>query len=292
MGIRRIALRVAVVIVLGTSQRLTAGTLLVTKAGVAHDLGPSASRDARVHLVGTITYYDPDTHALFLEDETGGIYVNVDKPYPIQQGELVELDGSTDSSYRSEIATDPAIHVLRKGNSFRAPRVTYRTLASGRMDCRLVSIRGRVRDVDIGHSQNAPAGHMDVIVPGGEVEIYVHSTAGLKLDSLMDAEVEIKGVAGGSFDASWQMTGIILYVQNSSSVHILHSPVLDANKIPLTGIDDLLKTRYIIDKSERVRVRGTVTYYKEGVAAVLETQGKSIYVEARQTANLLVGDDA
>lgn len=84
----------------------------------------------------------------------------------------------------------------------------------------------------------------------------------------------------------------MLHVQNSSSVHILPSPVLDAKKFPLTAMDDLLKSRYVADKSARVRVRGTITYYKRGYAAFLDAQGKSIYVETRQTANLTVGDVA
>ena len=286
------ALIVLWLVVRGLTLPTSAESLLISKAGIAHDLTPALSRDARVHLVGIITYYDPDNHAAFLQDETGGIFVNVDRPYPMRQGEQVELDGRTDSSYRSEVATDPAIRVLGKGTKVSAPRTTYEILASGNKDCRLVSIRGKVRAVDVGRHPNAPAGHMDIVVPGGEVEIYVQSPAGLDLASLLDAEVEVTGVAGGSFDAAWQMTGIILYVQDASAVHILHSPVLDAAKLPLIGIDDLLKTRYVLDRSKRVRVRGTITYYKKGYAAVLETQGKGIYVETRQTTDMMVGDVA
>lgn len=276
----------------GFSQQSAGHAAVITKAGVAHELPPALSRDARVHLTGTITYYDPADKAMFLQDETGGVFVNVDKPYPMRQGQLVELDGRTAPSYRSEIATDPAIRVIGPGRKLPAPPATYQALASGQKDCRLVSLRGKVRAVDIGRHSNAPSGYLDVVVPGGEVEIYIYSPAGLEQKSLLDAEVEITGVAGGSFDALWQMTGIILYVQDASAIHILHAPVLDARKLPLTGIDDLLQTRYVLDRSKRVRVRGTITYYQKGVAAVLQSQGKSIYVETRETTDLMVGDVA
>ncbi len=286
------ALGVFGVAALGLSPPMLAEAPVVTQAGVAHDLPPALSRDASGHFVGTITYYDPDVHFAFLQDRTGGIFINTDKAYPMRQGDLVDLQGRINPSYRTEVSNNPVIRVLGRGTSFPAPTADYRSLASGSLDCRLVTIRGKVRDADIGHYQNAPPGHMDVVMPGGEVEIYVKSPANLDLKSLMDADVEITGVAGGSFDATWQMTGIILYVQDASAVHILHSPMLEAGKLPLTGVDDLLQARYVLDRSERIRVRGTVTYYKEGLAAVLETQGKSIYVETRQTANLTVGDVA
>jgi diguanylate cyclase (GGDEF)-like protein len=277
---------------LGSTQGAKRGVLLVTSAGPAHDLPPELSRHARVYLVGTVTYYDPAEGALFLQDATGGIFINIDKTYPLHQGDLIEVDGKTDSSYRSEVAFDPNIRVLGPGKTFEAERTTYRVLASGKKDCRLVSIRGRVRAVDIGYHPNAPSGHIDLVVPGGEMEVYIHSPSGMNAQSLLDAEVEVTGVAGGSFDAKWQMTGVILYAQDSSAIHILQAPALSAGKLPLTDINELLETRSVQDKSERVRVRGTVTYYRKGYAAVLESKGKSIYVQTRQTGDLAIGDVA
>ena len=274
------------------SQALTKQIQRVTEAGPAHDLSIEASRRSKVHLVGTITYYDPENKALFFQDATGGIFVNIDKKYPLRQGDLVEVDGRTTFSYSSEIATDPTIRVLGQGTKLTAPRTTYQVLASGRKDCRLVSIRGKVRDVDIGHHPNAPSGHMDVVIPGGEVEIYFHSPAGLHQQSLLDAEVDITGVVGGSFDAKWQMTGMILYVQDASALHILRSPDRKLEQLPLTDINDLLKTQYVHDASTRVRVRGTITYFQKGYAAVIQTGAKSIYVETHQTDDLMVGDVA
>ncbi len=229
---------------------------------------------------------------MFLEDATGGIFINTDRPFPVHAGDLVEADGHAEGSYRSELAPDPGIKVLGRGKNPRARRSSYQDLVAGKEDCRLVTIRGRVRAADVGYHSSAPAGHLDLLVPGGEVEIYVNEVRGLHPDKILDSLVEVTGVAGGSFDAKWQLIGVIVYVQNASAIRILKSPTTSAEQLPLTDIDDVLPSRSVQDFSHRVRVQGTVTYYRKGSAAVLERKGKSIYVQTRQTNDLAVGDVA
>lgn len=265
----------------------------LTNIGQVHDLAPALAAGVRVHLVGTITYYDPSDGIMFLQGPTGGIYVDTDKTYPVHNGDLVEVNGVAAASYRTEVARNPEIHVIGRGPDFTTAQYGYRDLVAGRGDCKLVTVHGKVRAADVEQHENttAPSVHLDVTMPDGEVQVYVHSSPGFNPESLLDATVEITAVAGGAFDAKYQLTGITLYAPDPSTIRILRAPAVTAQELPLTSINNVFQTRRTEDNSRRVRVRGTITYYKKGDSAVLEDEGRnSIYVQTRGTEELSIGD--
>ena len=265
---------------------------LLTHAGDVHDLPAERAENTHVHLVGNVTYYDPGDAIMFLQDKTGGVYVNTSKPYPVHNGDLVELDGTASPSYRTEIAPDPEIHILGRGPKLPSKHFTYEELVSGRGDCSLVTIQGKVRAADVEQHYNSrtPSIHLDVTMAGGEVQVYLAPLAGFRPESLLDSIVEITGAAGGAFDAKYQLTGVVLYAPDSSSVTVIQKGDSTLRKLPLTSIDNVFQSRRVTDLSPPIRVRGTVTYYKKGDSAVLERDGKSIYVQTRGEVNVSVGD--
>ena len=268
----------------------SAAPLLLTHAGDVHALPPEKAVNATVHLIATVSYYDVADGVLFLQDATGGVYVNTDKPYPVRQGDLVEVIGKANPSYRTEVSMNPEMRVLGRGEQFAGMPSTYQELTAGRGDCQTVRIRGKVLAANIEQHENAPTAHIDLSMPGGEVQVYVDSTEDFHPESLLDATIEVTGVAGGAFDAKYQMTGIIVYTSSPEKLHIIEPPSVSADQLPLTDIDNVFRTREFIDVSPRVRVRGTITFYKPGSSAVIESDGKSIYAQTRQTSDLAVGD--
>lgn len=173
----------------------------------------------------------------------------------------------------------------------RSGRYTYRELSTGLVDCRLVRIRGKVRAAGVELHTTAPYLHPDIGMTGGAVEVYVKSFAGFDPVSILDAEVNITGVQAGSFDAKSQLTGIVLFVQRSSSIQVRSTTPIKISQLPITGVDDVFSTLTVHDDSRLIRVRGTVKYRKNGEAAVLERDGKSIYVQTREMSYLEVGDE-
>lgn len=278
----------------------TSRPLLLTTAAAVHQLSAELAPHARVHLVGTVTYYDPLEHTLFLEDSTGGVYINTDKAYPISPGDRIMVDGNAEPSYRTEVALNPAIHRISIGNRFPAPRASYAELSNGGLDSKLVTLRGTVRTVDVEPHQNVPILHMDLNMAGGNVEVYqpisvvdgptISRYVGLNKSSLLDAVVDIEAVAGGAFDSKNQLTGVIVYAQTNSSVHLVTRPPVNTLDLPLTSIDDVFESRQVVDTSRRVRLRGTLTYYKKGDSAVLQdSDGRSIFVQTRETKPIPIG---
>ncbi|MBB5059783.1 diguanylate cyclase (GGDEF)-like protein [Granulicella aggregans] len=255
---------------------------------------PADAPVAKVHLSGMITYYDPSDGVMFFQDESGGVYINTSKTYPVRTGDSVTLDGFTHGSFRTEMALDPVITVTGRGKSYPAPELSYSKLAAGDGDCLLVTFRGIVRAQDIETHEISlhpgPSVHLDVAMAGGEVEVYLDPSFGNNPESLLDATVEMTGVAGGAFDAKNQLTGLMLYIPSADSIKVLKPPAKKLEDLALTDIDEVFPSRKVDDTSNRLRVRGTVTFYKKGDSAVLEHQGKSIYVQTRQTSPLAVGD--
>jgi diguanylate cyclase (GGDEF)-like protein len=275
-------------------QGISDPTILLTAAQV-HSR-PASAPVAKVHLVGTISYYDPSDGVLFFQDATGGVYINSGKTYPIRTGDSVTVDGFTHASFRTEVSLDPTITVLGPGKQYPAPEFSYSRLASGEGDCLLVKFRGIVRAQDVElheltlSTHPSPSIHLDVAMAGGEVEVYLDPSFGANPKSLVDATVEMTGVAGGAFDAKNQLTGIMLYIPSPDFIKVLKQPATRLEDLALTDIDEVFPSRKVDDTSSRLRVRGTLTYYKKGDSAVLEQQGKSIYVQTRQTSDLAIGD--
>jgi diguanylate cyclase (GGDEF)-like protein len=274
--------------------------LLLTSAGQVHDLAPELANQARVQIVGVVTYYDPGEHNLFIQDETGAVYIETDKAYPLQYGDYVSVRGLALASYRTEVAPDPEIHVLSRNRRVPALRVTYRELATGQMDCRMVKVSGKVRAVNVEQHENSPILHLDVSMHGGEIEVYQpfpaiepdrrESFGTLEALPLLDSTVEIEGTAGGAFDTKSQLTGLIVYAQQRSAIRILKRSTVSALELPLSNIDKIFESRHIEDTSARLRLRGALTYYRKGEAAVLEQDGKSVFIQTREDRDIPLGE--
>lgn len=268
----------------------TTGWRIETSAAAVHNLSQAEAAHTRVHLVGTITYYDPFDQIMFLHDATGDVYIDNNTPYQVRQGDLVSIDGQTSPTYRTQVAPGAVIKVLGHGKMPEPLATDYATLATGDLDCRLVRLQGVVRGAVIEQHTFSSTLHMDLSVPGGEVEVYVDHYARLDPLTLLGARIMVTGVAGGIFDTRDNLDGIVLYAQDSSAIHVIAPARVSPENIPLTAVDSIYSTLRVNDESPRLRVRGTVTFYRKGEAAVLESKGHSLYVITRETRDIAIGD--
>ena len=274
--------------------------ILLTTARQVHDLPPNQVAKARVQIAGVVTYYDPLEQNLFVQDETGAVYIETDKSYPLHYGDYVSVNGTAMVSYRTQVALNPEIKVLAPHRGVQPLPVTYQELATGQMDCRLVRLSGIVRAINVEYHERAPILHLDISMHGGEIEVYQPFSVGNQRNGdnfettealpLLDSEVEIDAVAGGAFDTKSQVTGVIVYAQQSSAIRIVRHATVNALELPLSNIDTVFESRHVEDTSARLRLRGTLTYYKKGESAVLEQDGKSVFVMTREGKNIPLGN--
>ncbi len=265
----------------------------LTSAHRVHNLSSAlASHHLPVHLVATVTYYDPSENTLFVADDSGSVYIATSHPYALHRGDRVRVDGTTHASFRTVVSKDPAIQVIGTAayGQFRRPGLrSYGDLMAAAWDGQYVSVRGRVRSALVEDHGKGRYLEVELLMPGGLVQAYVQDFRGLDPRKLIDADLELSGVIGGEFNAQWQLMRTLLYATDRTDVRILRGAKIRPEGIPLTPIPHVMQTRSILDQSQRVRVRGTVTAYQPGRSIVIQQDGQSLYSFTRQAAPISLG---
>jgi diguanylate cyclase (GGDEF)-like protein len=108
---------------------------------------------------------------------------------------------------------------------------------------------------------------------------------------LLDADVQLTGVAGGQFDGKMQLSGIFLDMNSWQDVVFLKHPSEDPwTSESITPMDKVIAAYRYSNQSERVRIAGTLTYFEPGFLAVVEKQGRSMLVKTNSTLPLHAGE--
>ncbi len=231
----------------------------VTSAGAAHSMTSEQARQARpVRFRAEVSYYDPQSNSLFVQDATGGIYVKVPLvPWlPVKAGTLVEVTGVTNPGDFAPIVQEGHLRVLNESHvAIRAPEVKVSEIATGAFDSRLVSVEGLVRST-------SRAGHMvslRIATRDGPIAGLLDVQPGVDYDRLIDATVRVRGVAGVEYNKRRQMTGSHLFISSMADVRVLRLPKGDAYALPVRTLDQLAQFDLHSRLSDRMHIRGRVT---------------------------------
>jgi len=248
-----------------------------------------AAQELPVAFQATVTYYRSYEHTLFVQDGVDAIYVYAPDPLKAADGDRVLIEGSTRPSFRPIIIGS---RITRLGQGMMPLTVPsrYEELATGAHDCQFVSVRGVVESADVISLGGILSGRLGVLVDGQIVWIIVDNGDQNALSSLLDAEVEVSGVAAGIFDGKQQQTGVKLHASSLAEIRLVKRAPAAPWSLPLTPMDQVIAHFRVVDRSERVRVHGSVTYYEPGNAAVIQEGSKSLWVETSSHIPVKVGD--
>jgi diguanylate cyclase (GGDEF)-like protein len=262
--------------------------VLTTVASV-HNLPREEAAKARpVHLIATVIYFQADHYSLYVADATGSAYVFPDHPGDLHRGDLVEITGVTEPSFRTIVAKS-TIRVIGKGNLPQPTPADFRRLMLGDFDCQYVSVSGSVRSATVERYAGSQMAELVVRVPGGLIEAYIQDDSGVDLDALVDSDVRISGVAGGYFNGRNQLMRTVIHLSDKRELTVLKRPEVRPFDLPLTPIDKVIPSHYNIDLSKRVRVRGTVTFYHPANSIVIQNNGESLFALTYQVTPVPVG---
>ncbi len=252
-----------------------------------------ASQDIPVTFQATVTYYRGYRGYLFVQDGGSGVFVKAATSASLAPGDRVQIKGTTTSGYRPWVNSSD-ITVLSHGAAPKPVATTWDELIRGRFDSMLVTTHGVVQsaNLDAPSSAHVPGTTLRVLLDGGYVDAQVDSNDAQALSDLLDAEVEITGVAGGKFDGKTQMTGIVLHVARLADIKIVKRAAVSPWSLPSTPMDRVLSVYHVKNLTERVRVVGTVTYFQPGSGMVLENGDKSIWIKTENFGPMLLGDRA
>jgi diguanylate cyclase (GGDEF)-like protein len=262
-------------------------------SAIAKLTNAQASQMPAVDFVATVTYFRGYENTLFVEDGRSAIFVNASPSLKLVPGDLVRVRGVLRPSFRPYV-DGRAITVLGHGPLPAPVPTTFEEMIQAEKDCVLVTVRATIRSADIAPTTRAPVPttFLQMLVDGGPVDATVDSSDSSVLAGLLDAEVEITGIASGEFDNKMQETGVLLHVQSLADVKVIERASVSPWALPITPMDRLITGYDARDLTRRIRVHGTITYYQPGIALVLQDGTKSAWVSTASYEPMRVGDVA
>jgi diguanylate cyclase (GGDEF)-like protein len=250
-----------------------------------------ASLGLPVAFEASVTYYKKGDVDLFVQDGDDAIYVETMPSASLMVGDRVLVTGTTRASFRPEVKGD-TVTVLRHGVTPGPIAASFKQLIRADLDCKRVTVHAVVRSANVvidGGLQNL---YLQLLMDGGNIDAEVIDSNSSNPEQLLDAEVDVTGAVAGKFDGKMQMTGILLEVASLSDLKVTKPASIVPNSLPATPMDEILKGFDIQDRTGRIRVQGSVTYYQPGSTIVLQSGDRSIWALTQFERPLRVGDAA
>jgi diguanylate cyclase (GGDEF)-like protein len=275
----------------GSTARAQAPLASVSAVNALSDA--QASEMPAADFVATVTYFRGYEHTLFVQDGKAAVYVNAENVVPLAPGDLVRVQGVAHASFKPYVDAR-RITVLGHGATVKPAPATFEEMIQAQKDCQLVTVKATIRSADIAPSALAPAPTtiLQTLVDGGPVDATIDNADPSVLANLLDAEVQITGVASGEFDNKMQQTGVLLHVGSLADIKVIKRASVDPWSLPVTPMDRLITGYNLRDLTRRVRVHGTITYYQPGSALVLQDGAKSVWVSTASYEPMRIGDAA
>ncbi len=240
-----------------------------------------------VRLTGVVTLFTRIWDLLFVQDQTGAVFVRLSDPYlRLAVGQVVEVEGVSAPGDYAPIIEAKSVRVLGKSGLPPAPPRSYEQLFSGREDCLLVEFAGLVRQVEFIDGVY----HLYLDSKGGRVEVLVFDDRepDPAPENLEDLVVRVRGVCVTVVNAKGQMVGVRLFLQRFADLQVLESGAVEPFHLPLTRIRDVLRFA-AAEEGRRRRVLGTVSFASGRLVYVYDDSG-ALKVLSRRETELQVGD--
>jgi len=245
--------------------------------------------DIPVHIRGVVTYYDTIAPNLFVQDSTGGIWVDLRglKETPPSPGDLLDLHGIAGVGFSPYLAK-PHWTVTGKSALPKPAHLTYDDAASGVWDSQWTQLDGVVRSF----VQQAEGSVLviDVATPTGTFKVRVPDYHGPFPMELVDAKVRFNGVCGASFNARNQFVSFHLMMPSLKYLQVLEPAPQDQFAAPATAIADIRKFSADLTDEHRIKVVGTVTAIFPGQGIYMTDATGGLYVESQDGTPIIEGD--
>jgi diguanylate cyclase (GGDEF)-like protein len=248
-----------------------------------------ASHHPPVAFEATVSYFPGYESLLFVQDGDAGIFVLAPKNVHLVAGDRVLVRGVMRESFHPIVIPD-SVTVLHHGDLPKAMPATFDELIRGLYDCRLVKVNAVIRTADLRVSSYARTTYMQMAADGGYVDATVDSDDEKALKDLLDAEVEVSGIAGGKFDGKMQLTGVLLHVSSLADVKIIKRAGASPWSLPPTPMDKIISVYHVQEQMQRVLVHGTITYFQPDASAVLQDGTRSLWIATPVHSPLQIGD--
>jgi PAS domain S-box-containing protein len=252
-----------------------------------------AARGYPVLLRATVTYYDPyidPRHgALFVLDETGGVFIGVPAQpvLPLHAGTRIEIRGVTGAGDYAPIVDRAQIRVIGESRlPAKVPKADLGMMLSGEADGQWVEVEGVVHSI----RETVRNVTLDLALKTGTVNATTRKQPGVDYARLIDATVKIHAAVAPFFNAYLQLTGAHLFFPSMAEVQVEEPAVSDPFGLPVLPINRLLRYEPNVAFRHRVRIRGRVTLLWPGRSLCIQDATQGLCAPTVQTTPIEVGD--
>ena len=269
-----------------------------------------SSADAKqVRIRGTISVVagllgaeiiNPNDKSFCLESDSAGIWVRVKQAVDegtledasvldeLQPGTAAEVEGSLQPGGFAPVVLPRRIKILGEGKLKTAIRPDLKDFFRGAYIMRRVTVGGVVQNV----TDDSPGWLVRVETGAGHFLTRLPDTEQFKPRQLMDAEIQVTGVAGASRNWRSQFVGPRIMVAKQDDVEIVRSPSDDPFEAKRVRVDELDGFSPDGRSLHRCSLEGAVTYYDNDRTVYLVNDGIGIRLELNEpaTGKVAVGD--
>lgn len=247
------------------------------------------SGEIPIHLRGVVTYYDTVAPNLFVQDSTGGIWVDLRglKTTPPKPGQVLDLRGVVGSGFTPYIAK-PSWTVVGNSKLPKPLRLTFDDAATGSFDSQWAQIDGVVRSFVLQAEGSVLV--IDVATPTGAFKVRVPDYRDKFPMNLVNAKVRFNGVCGAAFNTRNQFVSFHLMTPSLENLEILEPAPADPFAVATTPIANIRRFSGDLTDQREVKVFGTVTaiFPQQGIYVNDATGG--LYAESQDGTPMVEGD--
>ncbi len=259
----------------------------INRIGMIHELSVEAAQSKLpVHAKVTVTFMDPVWGLLFVQDSTGGVYVDGTGLVNagLASGDIVDLRGVTTEGKFAADVNEPRVKILGRGPLPSPSKASAETIFSGAEDSNWVELEGVVERV------TRDGGHTILWTTNGphNFKAYIVGDAPFA-DRLLGARVRLTGACGSDFNTRRQLLGVDVYVPSPADIRVL-SPATPVNRMPFTPVIGILQFTARETGTTRIKIRGTVTYSRPKGPTYLRDSTGGVMVTVHEPAVLQPGD--
>jgi signal transduction histidine kinase/ActR/RegA family two-component response regulator len=265
--------------------------VLTTVASVLALSPDEAQAGLPVHLHGVVAFFDPDWVLLFVQDSTGGIYVDMayhPGAFHLEPGQTVDVEGVTGPSVVAREVYAAKVHVL--GGTARlpmSPPVPLEDLFEGAHDAQWVAGEGVVQSVVRVRNQV----FLSVLTGSHSIQLHVAPDPGHRLTAdLAGAKIRFRGTGSVQGDQMRRMQGVKVFVPRVEDISLIQAAPADPFARPLQPIRDLPEFGSQRELSGAVRLQGVLTLQQADGELFVQDNSGAIRVTTSQSAALRPGD--
>lgn len=262
--------------------------LLTNAADVISLPAERAWQHLPVAVRGVVTASDPALKGrFFVQDSTGGVFVdNANRSRP-EPGDVVEVSGISDAGAFAPIISTPTVRKIGRAPLPPARPVSLDRLMSGAEDSQRIEVSGTVRAAQVNGSRMV----LDVVSGGYRFRVYAALAANLEPESLVAAQVHVRGTAAEAHNPSLrQLIAVEVYVPILEDFQLDQREPADPYDEPVKPLSSLAQYRRDNSPNQRVHVKGVVTLQRLGENLFVQDPSGGLRIQTRQMVECSPGD--